>query len=251
MRFTKMHGLGNDFVVVERDALPAGEPLADLARLVCDRHRGVGADGLLILGPQEADGAWRLEIFNADGSRASSCGNGARCIARYLGAGEHLLRTDAERVRVTWDGRDATVTLRPPRLGRRHLVPLEIGDASVRLVDVGNPHAVVLGVEPESVDLPRVARAVRERLGETNVGVVALAGPDSLRLRVDERGVGETLACGTGACAAVAAARAEGWIGDQAVVRLPGGELRVLLGEDDVVLVGPAEDVFRGELAPE
>ena len=247
MRFAKMHGLGNDFVVVDRDALPPGVPLDALARRLCDRHRGVGADGLLLVGPREGDGAWRLEIVNADGSRASACGNGARCVARYLGEPECHLRTEAERVAVTWDGRTATVALRAPRLGRRHLVPLDAGETAVRLVDVGNPHAVVLGLDPDRVDLPAIARIVRDRVGEANVGVVGLHARGTLRLRVDERGVGETLACGTGACAAVAAAQAEGWIADDARVLLPGGALEVRLGPDVVVLAGPAEESFRGE----
>jgi diaminopimelate epimerase len=242
-----MHGLGNDFIVVERAELPLGVALDVLARGLCDRHRGVGADGLLVLDGSDADGTHRLEIVNADGSRASACGNGARCVARYLGARESYLRTDAERVKVTWDGTLATVTLAAPRLGRRHLVPLDVGDTPVRLVDVGNPHAVVLGVPPERVDLPAVARMVREHFGEANVGVVSLEARATLRLRVDERGVGETLACGTGACAAAAAARVEGWIGDEARVLLPGGELGVRFAGDAVVLSGAAAEVFRGE----
>lgn len=246
MKFVKMHGLGNDFVVVDQAALADG-PLDELARRVCERRRGIGADGLLVVGPEDPDGGWRLAIVNADGSRAAACGNGARCVARYLGRRESFLRTDAERVRVTWDGAVATVTLRAPRLGRRHVVPLGPGDTAVRLVDVGNPHAVVLGLDPERADLVAIARVVREQLGDANVGVVSLDGRDAIRLRVDERGVGETLACGTGACAAAAAARAEGWIGDRAVVRLPGGELGVTLADGAIVLSGPAEEVFRGE----
>jgi len=248
VRFTKLHGLGNDFVVVDGDSLPAGARLDDLARRVCDRHHGIGADGLLVVGRREAGGARRLEIRNADGSRASACGNGARCVARYLGEREAYLRTDAERVKVTWDGRIATVALRAPRLGRRQLVSLEAGDTPVRLVDVGNPHAVVLGLDPDAVDLALLSRQVRDAVGASaNVEVVALEPPATLRLRVDERGVGETLACGTGACAATAAARVEGWIGDEARVLLPGGELGVRLVDDLVILSGPAEEIFRGE----
>ncbi len=248
MKFTKLHGTGNDFVVVDRDAVPDGS-LEELAKRVCDRHRGVGADGLLVVGPREPDGAWRLVIVNADGSRASACGNGARCVARYLGEREAFLRTDAERARVTWDGAQASVTLRAPRFGRRHIVPLPPGDTAVRQVDVGNAHAIVLGLEPEGVDLAAVARAVRERLGDVNVGVVALAGPGTLRLRVDERGVGETLACGRVdldlyLIAAAGAARVEGWIGDLAKVRLPGGELQVVLRDDTIVVSGPVVEVF-------
>ncbi len=246
MRFTKMHGLGNDFLVVDRAALPDGVALDALARAACDRHLGVGADGVLIVGP-EPDGAWRVTILNADGSIASACGNGARCVARYLGGPRATLRTDAGDIAVTWDGVEASVRLAAPRLGRRHLVRLAMGDTAVREVDVGNRHAVVLGVPPEAVDLGQTAREVRERLGEANVGVVALDGRDTLRLRVDERGVGETLACGTGACAAVAAARVEGWVGDDVTVRLAGGELRVSLRDGAVVLRGPAIEVFRGE----
>lgn len=246
MRFAKMHSLGNDFVVVERAELPS-RAIDELARVVCDRHRGIGADGLLVLGPRDADGAWDLEIVNADGSRANACGNGARCVARYIGEREAYLRTDVERVKITWDGRTATVTLAAPHLGRRQLVPLDPGDTPVRLVDVGNPHAVVLGLDPDSIDLPSLSRRVRERVGDANVEVVALDGRGVLRLRVDERGVGETLACGTGACAAAAAARVEGWIGDEVRVLLPGGELGVRLTNGAVVLSGPAEEVFRGE----
>ncbi len=241
-----MHGLGNDFVVVDRDALPSGAALDELSRRLCDRHRGVGADGVLVAGPRE-DGAWRVTILNADGSTSGACGNGARCLARYLGAGDHMLRTDVEEVAVTWDGRVASVRFRAPRLRRRHVVSLAPGDTAVREVDVGNRHGVVLGLDPASVDLASVARAVRERIGDVNVGVVALDSRDTLRLRVDERGVGETLACGTGACAAAAAARGEGWIGDRSRVLLPGGELAVHLDGDAVVLRGPAEESFRGE----
>ncbi len=242
-----MHGLGNDFVVVDHEAVPADADLRDLAIHMCARRTGIGADGLLIVGPRDADGAWRLAIVNADGSVATACGNGARCVARYLGRGEHVLRTPAEDVRVAWDGAVAAVRLRAPRLGRRRLVALPEGDTPVRLVDVGNPHAVVLGLPPDDVDLALVAARVREAVGDANVGVVALDAKDRLWLRVDERGVGETLACGTGACAAVAAARVEGWVGDRVIVRLPGGELDVALDGDAIVLRGDAQESFRGE----
>ena len=242
-----MHGLGNDFVVVDHDAVTDDLALEELARRVCDRHRGVGADGLLVVGPRERDGAWRLAIVNPDGSRASACGNGARCVARYLGAPESFLHTDVERARVTWDGALASVSFAAPRVGRRQIVALPPGDTPVRLVDVGNPHAVVLGLDPDTVDLGGIAATVRERLGEANVEVVSLEGRDTIRLRVDERGVGETLACGTGAIGAAAAARAEGWVGDEVDVRLRGGTLRVSLERDLVTLTGPAEEVFRGE----
>lgn len=247
MRFTKMHALGNDFVVAEREALPSAPPLDELARRLCERHTGVGADGLLVLGPRESDDSWRVEIRNADGSRASACGNGARCLARYLGPGEHVLRTEAEDVRVVWDGALASVRLRAPRVLRRSVVALRRGDVAVRIVDVGNPHAVVLGIDPADSDLAEVASTVRGALGDANVEIVALDGKDALRMRVDERGVGETLACGTGACAAAVAARVEGWIGDRATVRVPGGELDVRIERDAVVLTGPANESFRGE----
>src|SRR5438105_3792138 len=142
-----MHGLGNDFVVIAREEIPDGLALDALAARLCDRHRGIGADGVLIVEMRAADGAHRLEIVNADGTRASACGNGARCVARYLGAPVSYLRTDAERIKVTWDGDVATVTLASPRLGRRQVIPLDAGDTAVRLVDVGNPHAVVLGLD--------------------------------------------------------------------------------------------------------
>jgi len=275
--FTKMQALGNDFVLLDRLAAPAA-PLPDAAALarLADRHRGVGCDQILVLDPSgspEADVGYR--IFNANGGEVGQCGNGVRCVARYLWerlgrSGEGLRIASlggVTRVFRAGPGR-VRVDMGPPRLaaqdvpflaaggdsapGARH--PLTLADGTVVHVGVcsmGNPHAVL---ECPSVDdapvrhlgpLIETDPAFPERV---NVGFVQRLGDDRLRLRVWERGVGETLACGTGACAAVAVLRARHAVGATVSVGQPGGELLIEWQGPGVSLwmTGPAEFVFEG-----
>ncbi len=238
MRLEKYHGLGNDFLVLLDldDRQPVDEATV---RALCDRHRGVGADGLMRVtaGPT-------MELWNADGSRAEMSGNGIRCLVLALvDAGlvpgpEVKVATEAgmRRVTVEGDGRLSVdmgpAQFRIDRFGR--------GTGVAALVDMGNPHAVVEVQDPYDHDLAREARAYPG----LNLELVAAGpGPDELTMRVWERGVGETQACGTGACAAAVAGRGWGIVGDKVTVHQPGGDLLVDLTGDTILLTGPAEHV--------
>lgn len=247
MRFVKMEGLGNDFVVLEG---PRRVDAADIVRW-CDRRRGVGADGVLVVTPLDG-GRVGMEYWNADGSPAEMCGNGLRCAARYAfdhgwtaGAGFTVETTTGERAAHIDDG-TVTVQLGPVELA----ATVEAAGVEVHTARVGNPHAVVVVEEVASAPVtelgPRLERDAAFPEG-TNVEFLQVLDPEVLKLRVWERGVGETLACGSGAAAAVAVAHHRGAAGRRATVRLPGGDLLVELREDGAWITGPAEYVFRGE----
>ena len=263
MRFTKMEGLGNDYVFLN---CLEGEPpgLPRLARRLSDRHFGVGADGLICVKPGRT-GDFAMEMYNADGSRGAMCGNGLRCLGKYvcdrgLSAKRCLtIDTDAgpRRLELWVRGgkvEKVTVDMGPARVGRP--AELEAGGRSwaVRPVEVGNPHAVIFCDDPEGVELERVGPVLEQAApfpDGANVEFVRADGDGALFLRVWERGSGITLACGTGACAAFAAARREGLCGTRARVRLPGGELEAEQQGERSLLTGPARTVYEGELSPE
>jgi diaminopimelate epimerase len=239
VRLQKLHGLGNDFLVVID---PAGDsPIdADLARAVCERRTGVGADGLLHLGPGE-----RMTLLNADGSRAEMSGNGIRCLVHALARARGVtslavdITTDAGVRRVTASAVDdatmtATVSMGPVREGP---VP-DFGLAAKETVgaDVGNPHVVALFADRAGLD---AAADGFERTDRNVEFVTAGPGHDRLTMRVVERGVGETQACGTGACAAAWAGNRWGVVGRRVTVSMPGGDVVVELG-DEAVLTGPS-----------
>ncbi len=275
LKFTKMQGAGNDFVVL--DALHAPIDLTPaLARRLADRRYGVGADQILVVEPSRTPGIdFRYRIYNSSGEEVEHCGNGARCFVRYVH--EHGL-TDKTTVKVETvnnvlelrlgaDGRvtvdmnrpvfgharipfDAT-GLVPRREGGFELWPLE--GVEVAVLSMGNPHAVqrVDDVDTAPVALlgPRIethARFARH----VNAGFMQVLAPDAIRLRVHERGAGETLACGTGACAAVVAGIRLGWLGRRVEVHTRGGVLLVEWPSDDqsVLMTGPAQTVFEGEI---
>ena len=272
LRFTKMHGLGNDFVVI--DAVRQDVHLdPERIRFLCDRHFGIGCDQLLLV---EASGdpraRFRYRIFNADGSEVAMCGNGARCFARFVreeglaDEDEITVQTAAGLITLHHEpGGQVRVNMGVPRLepaeipfealGRAPAYDLQLDGETVRIgaVSLGNPHAV-LRVED-------VARAPVERLGpvieshprfpeRVNVGFMEVVGRDHIRLRVFERGVGETLACGSGACAAVVVGRVQGLLDETVAVDLPGGRLTVRwAGEGEPVwMTGPAQTVFKGTI---
>lgn len=272
LRFTKMHGLGNDFVVV--DALD--EPVSldpDRVRLIADRRRGVGCDQLLLLEPaDEPTALCRYRVFNANGGEAEQCGNGVRCIALYLVdrglATEELFEITGPTgpVRVERVGPERfRVDMGPPRLaptdvpfraegsGAVHELTLDDGPVNVHVVSMGNPHAVLVVEELTDAAVRRLGPAIEahERFPRgTNVGFMEVLAPDRIRLRVHERGAGETLACGTGACAAVVAGRLRGLLGERVSVSLPGGTLVIeWSGKGDTVwMTGSATSVFEGIL---
>lgn len=257
LHFSKYHGLGNDFILVE------GPPLMDAERAVrlCDRRRGIGADGVLTLLPPQRDGLAYMHIFNSDGSVAAMCGNGIRCVARHLAearalTGEILIETDSgtKRCTIHRDGKGAVesvaVQMGPARVEGEQ--DFEVGRERLHAVRVsmGNPHAVLFdeaSVRRASSVGPAIERLVP---GGVNVGF-ARPRAGGLDLVVWERGAGLTDACGTGACAAAVAAVRRGDLraGTPAEVRLPGGSLFVTVGKDlrEVEMRGPAERVFAGE----
>jgi len=279
VRFVKTEGAGNDYVLVETFSQRVDDPPA-LARRVSDRHAGIGSDGLLLVGPPDAStGAppadaspahARMRIFNADGSEGRMCGNGLRCVVRWLveqeraPAGEVRVQTASglRRGRPLPDG-SVEVEMGEPQCARAALGLPGEGPAQLPLpaglrgdppaafgVSVGNPHLVLRVAAPEEEDL----RAAGTQLGAlvpggANVHLLAVRGPDALFVRPWERGSGATQACGTGAVACAVVARRQGWLeADTVRVRMPGGELRVRWsGAGPAWLAGPANLPFRGE----
>lgn len=246
MRFTKMHGLSNDFVVVQG----RWDPDPDRIRDICDRRRGVGADGLLTV--EVSDGVVVMGYWNADGSPAEMCGNGLRCVARYavdrclVSAESFVVQTPVGPRRVRVGSDEVTV-----EVGRVvHAGEAEVDGYRLALVDVGNPHAVAFVADPDDVPLeelgPRIGRHPMFPAG-TNVEFVTVVDAHRLRMRVWERGVGETPACGSGMVAAAAAARRYRDTGETVEVRVPGGVGRVSFEGDTAWLTGPAVAVFEGD----
>jgi diaminopimelate epimerase len=236
VKFTKMHGCGNDFVLVDGPT----ELSADRVREICDRRRGIGADGILVIGAPEGR-CWPVTIHNADGSLGESCGNGARCVARYLfdlHGGEALDLAFPGGTVIAWRD-EAGIAIAFAAPGSPQAIALN-GTRAYRVLFVD---------DPTEADLGALAAIARAAAGEANIEVAHVVSNDLIQLRVDERGVGETLACGTGACATVAAALTLGAVNAREVqVRLPGGTLLVRPGPERYELAGPAEYVFNGEL---
>ncbi len=255
LHFWKYHGLGNDFVVVE-----GGAPMAPArAVAICDRHRGIGADGVLGVLPARDGGAARMHIFNPDGSVAAMCGNGIRCVARHLAEtraldGEIVVETDSGPRTCTVHRGPAGVDSVTVEMGRARIEGTQefvVGVERVRTlrVSMGNPHAVILD-GPDAARAGVLGPAIEALVpGGVNVGFGRAAG-SSVDLVVWERGAGLTEACGTGACAAAVAALHEGRLDGSGpvTVRLPGGALEITVGPDLAVrMKGPAEKVFEGE----
>jgi diaminopimelate epimerase len=272
MQFWKYQGAGNDFVLVEAGDAESNSDWPALARQLCPRHWAVGADGLLVLS-RDGERDLRMRMFNPDGTE-DMCGNGLRCAALHaverLGlpteltvatlAGERRIA-----VRLTGDGRAEVraemgrADLRPAAIpmrwsGERAVdLPVSVDGTDVRLtaLSTGTAHAVLFGPPPENATFLRLSPALETHAlfpERTSVLWATPEGSDGLSLRIWERGVGETLACGTGACAAAVAAVVNGLAGRQVAVRSPGGVLRVEIGPDlELTLTGPAARVFRGE----
>jgi len=281
LKFTKMHGAGNDFVVLDGTAAPVELTPAQVRRL-SDRRFGVGADQILVVERSNTPGVdFRYRIYNASGDEVEHCGNGARCFVRFVH--DHGL-TDKTSVtvetvnnrlelRLLADGRVTVDMNRPvfdhaalpfdasglvPRLeGSFELWPLALADGAaveVAVLSMGNPHAVMrvddvnaapVGlIGPQVEQHPRFARQI-------NAGFLQVLGRGHVRLRVHERGAGETLACGTGACAAVVAGIRLGWLDNAVDVETRGGALRIEWngGDASVLMTGPAETVFEGEIS--
>ncbi|MDN3516652.1 diaminopimelate epimerase [Aquisalimonas lutea] len=272
LEFTKMHGLGNDFVVL--DAIRQAVTLdRDTVRFLADRRFGVGCDQVLLAAPATEPGMdFRYRIYNADGDEVEQCGNGVRCLARFLLdqglTGKRQLRIQTlagpTEVFVEDDGR-ITVDMGPPRLEPADIpfraaqratgYALQVQDRSLTIdaISMGNPHAVLQVDDVDTAPVAELGPLIEghpDFPARANAGFVQVLGRDHVRLRVYERGAGETLACGTGACAAVVAGRIRGLLDEHVRVDLPGGRLAVhWAGEGSPVwMTGPATTVFRGRV---
>ena len=280
MKFTKMHGTGNDFVLVDARGLDRDWP--KLAVAVCDRHFGVGADGLLLVLPSKpAD--LRMRMYNPDGSEAEQCGNGVRCFVKYAVERDLVsLQRSALTVETAAGVLTAQATVTDGRvesvrvgMGRPRFAPQEIPVAveaeppltdlslevdgetlTVTCLSMGNPHAVLSWTQPvDAYPLEAVGPKVEHHPlfpNRVNFEVARVLRRDRIEARVWERGAGVTLACGSGAAAVMVAARLQGLVDDRAEVRLPGGTLTLEWdGEGEVYLTGPAVEVFEGSWADE
>ncbi|MET0052959.1 MAG: diaminopimelate epimerase [Candidatus Thiodiazotropha sp.] len=272
LRFTKMHGAGNDFVVI--DGVRQDVPLdPELCRRLADRRFGVGCDQILLVEPpRQRDTDFHYRIINADGSDAGACGNGARCFVRFV---HEQGLSDKPVLRVTTSGGlielrelesgQIEVDMGPPRFEpaqipfnaaqRATRYPLEVAGETVNLssLSMGNPHAVLMVDDVDQAPVAHLGPAIENhpRFPErVNVGFMQVLNPREIRLRVFERGTGETLACGSGACAAVVAGRLLGRLEETVTVHLRGGDLVIKWpGEGhSVLLSGPAQTVFQGTI---
>ncbi len=250
LHLVKMHGARNDFILLDRRRDGAIEDMATLARTLCDRRGGIGADGLLLVESSAlADAAMR--IFNADGSEAEMCGNGMRCVARYLdetGAGAaQRIETEAGLIETRIVQREPEYLVRVA-VSAPVFVPLDLELEDAHLVVVGNPHVVLMRRSSDEVALVATARALQSSPAfpeGVNVHVATVEGDRVLHVSHWERGVGLTQACGTGSVACAVVAMRKSLVRSPVEVRVPGGTLRVEWdGDDGAYLTGPAERVF-------
>lgn len=272
LNFSKMHGLGNDFVVI--DAINQSVSLdTELVRRLADRHRGIGCDQLLIVEPaQQPDSEFYYRIYNADGSEVEQCGNGARCFARFV-RDKGLTHNDT----ILVDTASGRITLQietngevTVNMGQPHFAPADIPlhrdaveteysmdiDGEVihfGAVSMGNPHAVLLVDDVDSAPVAELGPRLESHPdfpNRVNVGFAQVVNHEQMRLRVFERGAGETEACGSGACAAMVVARQQGLVSDKVALELRGGTLQISWAGDDspVWMTGPATHVFDGQI---
>lgn len=272
LEFTKMHGLGNDFVVINAMRQPIELNTAQIRHLA-DRRFGIGCDQLLLVEPpcrEDVDFTYR--IYNADGGEVEQCGNGARCFARYV---RDQGMTDKDRITVETrsgiislyiepDGQ-VTVDMGVPRFAPADIpfiaeeqtsdYPLELTGETIEVsvVSMGNPHAVMQVDDIDSAPVAQLGPQIESHTRfpqRVNAGFMQVIDRTHIRLRVYERGAGETLACGTGACAAVVVGRQQGWLDDKVTVTLPGGDLQIRWNGNGeaVMMTGPAVSVFEGKM---
>lgn len=263
--FEKMHGLGNDFIVLERKHLPKAIDESFLAKLICDRHFGIGADGIIIVdfpANHETDFAW--SYYNSDGSEAQMCGNGMRCFAKYVFERGFIdevsfsVLTKAGIIKPSIEG-DGTVTVNmgTPKISNNPNQEILVGSQRIKFtyIEIGNPHCVIFTKkdneisDPDFLNLgPKIEKHSYFPKG-VNVEFVNVINKNEIKVRVWERGCGPTMACGTGACASLVAANINNLSDDSASVYLPGGCLKVKWDKNlnNVFLNGPATFVYTGQ----
>lgn len=275
IRFTKMHGIGNDYIYIDcMESEPKG--LASLAREMSDRHFGIGGDGIVLICPSEiAD--FKMKMFNNDGSEAKMCGNASRCIAKFVHSRrltsktainlETLSGVKVLSLNMSGDEVDSvTVDMGEPILNPADIPVVTPSDADTQAIDLsvdtpsgplkltavsmGNPHGVIFVDRIEDVDFDRLGPWLETHPmwpDRANIEFAQVIAPGHIRVRVWERGTGETLACGTGACAVAVAAKLTGRSADRTRIELRGGHLDILIAPNGhVMMTGPAEEVFTG-----
>lgn len=275
MKFTKMQGIGNDYVYVNCFQETVEDP-AKTARIVSDRHFGVGSDGLILIKPSEkAD--FEMDMYNADGSRGAMCGNGIRCVAKYVydygltdqtritvdtASGVKTLELQVENgkaVRVKVDmGAPILEPERIPVKSEKERVmdaPVSVGGAEYRMtcVSMGNPHCVVPVEDVDGLEIEKIGPLFENHPmfpDRVNTEFIRVLDRNTVQMRVWERGAGETWACGTGACAVAVACALNGWTEEKVLVKLRGGDLEIIWDRDKntVFMTGPAAVVFEGEI---
>jgi diaminopimelate epimerase len=274
MNFWKMHGLGNDYVVIDnRDGKIADKEVSTIAKTLCERRFSVGADGLLLVYPSKVADV-RMRVFNADGSEAEMCGNGIRCFAKFCNETgiERKTEFDVETtagIRHVWltlqndEVKQVKVDMSAPNWDRSTLPMVGKGPCinedlqvdedetyKVTCLSMGNPHCIIFVENVDESPVEYIGPMIENHKAfpkRTNVGFVQVISKNELKVRVWERGCGETLACGTGTCAAVAAANKLGKVKNQVTVHVLGGVLQVEVGKT-LFLSGAAEKVFEGRL---
>ncbi len=275
--FTKMEGLGNDFVVIDgREVDVTGANLTDLATTLCDRHFGVGADGLIIVG-KGTHANYAMRVFNPDGTEPEQCGNGLRCFAKYVYENDsdkkdifsvetkggtvlpavftkdgHVMSVEVDMGEPRFKPEEIPVTIH----GKDKIVnePLRVQDVEYKMtcISMGNPHCVIVVPDLEKIDIGEIGPLIENDPlfpEKVNVHFAKVRNPKEIEMHSWERGAGETLACGTGACATLVATNLLGLTERKAVLHLPGGELLIEWSTEDnhVTMTGPAKTVFRGE----
>ena len=281
VRFTKMHGIGNDYIYVNGSEESVNDPAA-LARAMADRHMGVGGDGLILILPSQngVEADLRMRMFNADGTESAMCGNGIRCVCKYAhdhglskaqpmriqtGTGvltlEYTIGGDGTVDQVTVDMGEPVLLLAEVPVDRRHLaggdgpiyrISVDEQTFEAVFVSMGNPHAVIYVDDVEVVDLQRLGPKLETHPAfpnRMNVHFVRVADPNEVFMRTWERGSGTTLACGSGACAVCVAGVITGRTDRRLLAHLPGGDLDIRWDErtNHVFMTGPAEEVFTGD----
>jgi diaminopimelate epimerase len=280
LQFIKMDGLGNDFIVVDCIDAAQSDKVGSRARVLCDRRRGIGADGVICVLPADGGADFRMRIFNADGSEAEMCGNGVRCFGEYLRVtgkfiGKFTISTLAGLIEVEFTRADADsghyrVNMGAPRFSPDEIPVVRVNHSDedfimqeinaldrtfkVTAVSMGNPHAVIYADELNDELVLNYGPAVQKSTffpKGVNVEFVKIISADEISMRVYERGCGETLACGTGACAAVVSGIINKMNGNDVMVHLPGGDLKISWDGDrtrPVYMSGPARVVFTGTI---
>ena len=279
LEFTKMTGLGNDYIYVDCTNGTKIKNVSEVTKKLSDRHFGIGADGLILIDKSENEDAdFKMRIFNSDGSEAEMCGNGIRCVAKYIHDNKLF---DKDKISIetlagikkvklleepTGDCNEVIVDMGEPLFQDNNIpydvfeafnkdLDLDVKDGKMRftVVSMGNPHAITFIEDVNNIDITSYGPEVENNPvfpNRTNVEFVQIIDKNNIKVRVWERGVGETFACGTGACAAVVACGLNGYTDENVNVELPGGELEIEWGKDNhIYMKGPAKTIFVGKIA--